>query len=109
MRWLVVGSAGGSGLQHHIPNKHVEHQSVSHNACNNGITKFTRYSATKHYVGSNTAVNHIMTSTLVNQLGITCTLYLGTALTYIIKSTSKEIKKYTCQVCMYVLYCLQNA
>ena len=63
------------------PNKHVEHQSVSHNACN-GITKFTGYSATKHYVGSNTAVNHIMTSTLVNQLAITYTLHLGTALTY---------------------------
>ena len=99
MCWLVMGSPGGTGLQHHIPNKHVEHQSVSHNACN-GITKFTRYSATKHYVGSNTAVNHIMTSTLVNQLAITYTLHLGTALTYITKSTSKELKKYTCQVCI---------
>ena len=66
MRWLVVGSPGGSGLQHHIPTNTL---SIKYpNACNNGITKFTRYSETKHYVGSNTAVNHIMTSTLVNLL-----------------------------------------
>ena len=32
MCWLVVGSPGGSGMQRHIPNKHVEHQFVCPNA-----------------------------------------------------------------------------
>ena len=38
-----------------------------HPASNNRVIKFTLYSETTHYVGSKTAVNHIMTLTLVNQ------------------------------------------
>ena len=32
MRWFVVGSPGGSGLQRHIPNKHVEYRFAFPNA-----------------------------------------------------------------------------
>ena len=53
-----------------------------HPASDNRVTKFTRYSETTHYVGSKTAVNHSMALTLVNQHDMTCTLPLGTALTY---------------------------